>query len=177
MIYAFFVGININKYILVKYSTIILLISWIIGTYFISIFISSEVTAKLSLKIPNKQIDSLQELLESKLKLVVPQHIKLDYKDYDLMIKLFTKANDYKINLNFYDLFRNKKYVIDLSNGENSIFLPTIPMKQILIKYINYFKPNTKFRFISERFTNQMITTFAINLKLNKLFRDKINFR
>ena len=74
-------------------------------------------------------------------------------------------------------LFGNYKYIVDTSYGRSAMFLFEVPLKMMSILYSNYLKPNTKFRFIEERFANPFIHTFAMSRRLSQTFRRQINLR
>ena len=60
---------------------------------------------------------------------------------------------------------------------ESAMFLYEVPLKMMSIFHSNYLKPNTKFRFIGERFGNPFIQTVAMSRRLSQTFRRQINLR
>ena len=57
------------------------------------------------------------------------------------------------------------------------MFLYEVPLKMMSIFHSNYLKPNTKFRFIEERFANPYLLSFAMSRRLSLTFRRQISLR
>jgi len=69
---------------------------WLIVISFISILFSSELTAKLGLKTPVKQIDTIEELTNSNFKLIISQVFStqqtIEAKSQQLYYRIYNKA-------------------------------------------------------------------------------------
>ena len=162
-----------------KYSTIIALISWIFGTYLISIFISGEVTAKFSLKIPNKQINTLEELLDSKLKFILQQSLLGFQNEHakPLLVEIVKRAQNDRTITTISKLMKDRKWMVDLSYGKSVVFLGENLLRRALINHIKHLKANAKFRIIGERFWGQKLLSFCLSLRLNIQLRNNINVK
>ena len=176
---ANFLDIQIKKIFNVTVSSLILMSSWLISSMDLSLAISSEITAKFSVKIPCKQINTLKELLDTKMSLIVfPTFINFNnIEDKDVLEKITNKIKQEHSEVEIIELIMNKKYVVDVSEGRSAIFLGGTTVKMLVILHSKHFGQNTKFRFLDERFRNTFLFPIAISTRLPKQFRRELNSR
>ena len=131
-----------------------------------------------SLKIPGKQIDTLKELLESKLTLITFGGFMVlqNVQDKGIVAQINKKIIEEKTIVSMQQLYQNKEYIIDTSLGKSSILCANIPIKMIMIQNLKQIN-GSKFRFIKEKYRNAMLLTIAMSLRLSKQFRDLVNLR
>ena len=170
-----------KKIFLVNFHTLILMSFWLIGILLISTLFSSELTAKLGLKTRAKQIDTIEELADSHLKIVTLEGIHaynnlIDNK-FGLFDKIYNKSMNYKTVLKSITQMFEHKWIKGVSNGENAIFLFEVPIKTIITQSSKMLGNKCKFRFLPEDFGAFMALTIAMSKRLNKLFRHELNLR
>ena len=170
----------LNKIFLVNIHTIILMSFWLIGISLVSTLFSGELTAKLELKTRVKQIDTIEELADSHLKLVMFEGItsynSIDVKKVGLFDKIYNKAKKENTLIIFQQIF-DEKWIKGVSNGENAIFLSEIPLKVVIIKFSELLGNKCKFRFLPEDYGSFAALTIAMSKRLNKAFRHELNLR
>ena len=152
---------------------------WLFSALIISLLISSEITVKFSLKYPSKQIETIQEVYNSKMSLLFPpSFIGLnDIKDEKLFQKIKRKAELQETIVPITDMLSQKKWIVDTSYGRSALFLYEVPLKQMAINFQEFLKPNAKFYFIRERYGHPFVLTIASSIRLEKMFKRKLNFR
>jgi hypothetical protein len=150
---------------------------WFIGILFIKILFSSELTAKLGLKTPVKQIDTLKELLNSNIKLIVINSFLLNETMHDLDIQIYDKAlKDGKV-LQIQELYKDDKWVEGVAERENAIFLFEVPIHAIITKALKNLKEKCRFRYLSQDYGPKSHLTIASSKRLDVKFRQKLNLR
>ena len=159
--------------------TFFLLSSWLFCAFELSLHLSGEITTKLSLLYPPKQVETLEDLLDSNISLVVAPsftaaHNILNKKTLDRIAK---KIGHDKTMLPFTDIHFKKRWISSTSQGKAAIFLYEVPLKMTVIYHMKSLKPNSKFRFIDERFGGPSIQIIASSMRLPKEFRDLLNLR
>ena len=116
---------------------------WLIEISLVSILFSSELTAKLGFKPSVKQIDTIEELANSHLKLVMLDGIRghniIHIKKVWLFHKIYNKAKDYKTILSEYWKILDGKWIKGVSNGKYAIFLFEVTIKAIISIYRSFF--------------------------------------
>ena len=162
-----------------RYSTSILILIWLSSCTFLTISISTIITMNYSLKIPAKQIDTLEKLVNTDMSMVVwPTFVAMHkIPDESVFDKICARAVNERTVISLRDLMSNVKWIVDTSLGRNAIFFYEVPLKQLVVKYKKYLKPNTKFRFINERWGLPSLLTIAITTRFNKELRNEINLR
>ena len=181
----------LNKIFLVNIHTIILMSFWLIGISLVSTLFSGELTAKLGLKTQVKQIDTIEELADSHLKLVMLEGM-IAYKNsidnqFGLLDKIYNKAKKENTLIIFQQIFQtiltnirqifDEKWIKGVSNGENAIFLFEILMKIIINRYSKLLGNKCRFRFLPEYYSVFNYLTIAMSKRLNKQFRHELNLR
>jgi hypothetical protein len=150
---------------------------WFIGILFIKILLSSELTAKLGLKTPVKQIDTLEELLNSNIKLILCNSFSLHESMQGINIRIYDKAlKDGKI-LRIQELFGHDKWVEGVAEGENAIFLFEVPTHMIITKALRKLKEKCRFRYLPQDYGSKFYLTIASSKRLDVKFRHKLNLR
>jgi len=153
---------------------------WLIGISFVSILFSSELTAKLSLKTPVKQIDTIEELANSNLKLVIPKGFvafqNLEARNKQLFDKIYNKALNDKTIIFFREFFE-EKWIEGVSNQQNALFAFEVPIKIIISKASKKLKEKCRFRYLPEDYGLLSSLTIASSMRLNKKFRDELNLK
>ena len=152
-----------------------LLGAWLFCALHFSQLISGNITVRLSITIPSKQIETLQELFDSGMNLVVTRQFR--HLKGPLIEKIKNKTEQDETMLPNRQLFENKKWIVDTSYGRSAIFMYEMPLKSIAIKHSKSLKPNTKFRFIEERYSLSNPLTCATNRRLPIEFRTLLNLR
>ena len=156
--------------------------SWLFSAFQLSMLISGEFTTMFSLKIPNEQIDTLQQLLDLKMNLVAFDTFdalmtKQDIIDNNVFNKIKQKVKHDKTSISIREMFQNKSWVIDTSLGKSSMIFARVALKTIVIKYLKEFNNNTRFRFLGERYRQPLLLTLASSMKMSKVFRADFNLR
>ena len=174
----FCIDIQIKKFV-ERFSTIFLISSWLFSAFQISLIVSGEITTMFSLKIPNEQIDTLQQLLDSKMNLVAFDAfmVSQNIKDRHVFSKIKQKVEHDKTSISIREMFQNKSWVIDTSLGKSAMLLALVPLKSIVIKHLNEFNINTKFRFLGERYRQLLFIALASSMRMSKVFRADFNLR
>jgi hypothetical protein len=150
---------------------------WFIGILFIKILFSSKMTAKLGLKTPVKQIDTLEELLNSNIKLILPNSFLMYEQMHGINIRIYEKAlKDGKI-IGTQELLRHDKWVEEVAEGENAIFQSEVPIHMIITKALRKLKEKCRFRYLPQDYGPIFHLTIASSKRLDKTFRDKLNLR
>ena len=159
--------------------TFILMTSWLFSGLQLSQIISCEITAIFSLKIPSKQINTLVELLNSKLSLVAyTGFIELqNVHDKSVLNQINQKIAQDNSIVDRQQMFQNKRWIVETSIGKSAIFLATIPLKMIIITHLKSIDHDTKFHFLEEKYRQTMLITLAMSMKLSKEYRSLINLR
>ena len=153
--------------------------SWLFSAFQLSLLISGEITTMFSLKITNHQIDTLQELLDSNFNLVAFSAFMTtqNIQDYDVFNKIKQKVERDETSLSIGQTFQDNSLVIDTALGRSAMLLAMVPLKTIVIKYLNEFNINTKFRFLEERYRQPFLITLASSMRMSKVFRADFNLR
>ena len=162
-----------------RFSTsILIMISLLSCTYF-TILISTIMTMNYSLKIPAKQIDTLEELAHTDMSMVLwPTFVVMhSIKDKWVFDKTYGRAVKEGTVISSRNLMTNPKWIIDNSLRRNAIFFYEVPLKLLVIKYYKHIKPNIKFRFIKERFGLPYLASIATTTRFDRRFRQEINLR
>ena len=149
------------------------------GVKQLSTVISSEITSKFSLQIPCKQINTLKELLDTKMSLIIFPTFPALNKIYDKndLEKILKKVEQENTIVDIGEMIHDKKYVVDVSKGGSAIFVGKTVLKVLVNSHSQHFGQNIKFRFIDEHFRNPFLFTIASNTRLPKGFRVKLNSR
>ena len=150
---------------------------WFIGISLVSILFSSELTAKLGFKTSVKQIDTIEELVNSNLKLIIFDGIE-SYHNLDpiLFKRIRNKAESDK-TLIFFAQYFNEKWINGTANKENAIFNFEVPIKVIISKASKMLGNKCRFRYLAEDFGVSTSLTIGSSMRLNKVFRDELNLR
>jgi hypothetical protein len=152
-----------------------------IGILFVKNLFSSELTAKLGLKTQVKQIDTFEELVNSNIKLILPDsfttHLTMGVMNSNLDLKIYNKASKDGTILHIQEIFRNDKWITGVAFGENAIFWFEVPIKIIITNASQKLKQNCRFRYLPEDYGTQIMLTIASSVRLNKQFRQKLNLR
>ena len=128
--------------------------SWLFSAYQLSLLISGEITTMFSLKMPNNQIDTLQQLLDSNMKIVAffafisEENVQIN----PVFNKIKQKVEKDKLSISIREMIQDKSWVIDTALGKTAMLFARVPLKSIVIKYLDEFRSNAKFRFLGERF-------------------------
>ena len=164
---------------MVRMHTIILLSFWLIGALFFSILYSGEITALFSVKIPNKQINTIEELADSGLKTYIFKNLISyhKFKTNKYLNKIYNKALNIDSVMTTYNISDRKQWIVEVSEGKSAMIFFKVPIKFTVIKHSIYLKTNTKFRFMNERPGIPFMRTIAMSRRLDKQFRDKLNYR
>jgi len=153
---------------------------WLIGISFITILFSSESTAKLGLKTPVKQIDTIEELVNSNFKLIISQEFLTEKakeaKSQQLHHRIYIKAKKDNTIIIFSQFFE-EKWINGVADQQNAMFLFEVPLKVIISKESKKLKEKCRFRYLSEDYGTFFALTIASSTRLNKQFRDKLNLK
>jgi len=153
---------------------------WLIGISFISILFSSELTAKLGLKTPVKQIDTIEELANSNLKLILTQAFSteqtIEAKSQELYYRIYNKALKDNTIIIFSEFFE-EKWINGVADQQNAMFLFEVPLKAIISKESKKLKEKCRFRYLSEDYGTFFALTIVSSTRLSKQFRDKLNLK
>jgi hypothetical protein len=149
---------------------------WFIGILFIKILFSSELTANLGLKTPVKQIDTIEELVNSNIKLVLLQSFTPDVNQ-NLSLEIYNKAMKEGKVLGLNELLNQHKWIKGVAAGENAIFIYEVPAKMIINNVVQELKENCRFRYLPEDYGSKFSLTVASSKRLDKKFREKLNLR
>jgi hypothetical protein len=154
---------------------------WFNGILLVKNLFSSELTAKLGLKTQVKQIDTFEELVNSNIKLVLPDssttHQTLGAANSNLNLEIYNKASKDITILHIQEIFRNDKWITGVTFGENAIFWFEVPIKIIITNASQKLKENCRFRYLPEDYGTQIMLTIASSVRLDKQFRKKLNLR
>ena len=165
----------------INFQSLTLMSFWFIGILFIKNLLSSELTAKLGLKTPVKQIDTLEELVNSNIKLIVADHysIKESMKiaNQDLVFKINNKALKDKTFLDILEILTQDKWIKGVADGQNAIFLFEGLISIIISDAQKMLKDKCRFRYLPEEFGSSFQMTIASSKRLVKQFREKLNLR
>ena len=132
-----------------------------------------------SLKIPAKQIDTLEELVNTDMSMVIgPNFVALhNIKNQGIYDKIYDRAMNDGTFKSSREFLSNPNYVVNTSLRKNAIFFYEVPLKLLVIKNRPRLKKNIKFRFIKERFALPYLLTVATTTRFDKTFRQKVNLR
>ena len=158
------------------FSTIILMTSWLFSSMQLSHIISSEIIALFSLKIPNKQIECLEDLLKSDMKTIVASHVE-NVQDNSPLKQIIQNSDRDKTKVELKQLVMDKKWIVDTSKGKTAILYGTVPLRIIILLHLSDIAPGTKFRYLQERFTHPMLITLFMSRKLSWQFRKTLNHK
>jgi hypothetical protein len=154
---------------------------WFIGILFAAILFSSELTSKLGLKTPVNQIDTIEELINSNIKLIISEdfleHQSIRALNLNLFNNLYNKVLRDRTNIRFEEIFQNDKWIKGVADGENAIFLFEVPIKTIITNVSEKLKQKCRFRYLSQDFGPQLALTIASSKRLDKEFRQKLNLK
>ena len=108
-----------NKIIIFDLANYFIISSWLFAAFQFYNFVSSITTSSLTLKPPHKQIETLSELVESKMSLLVmPEFMSLNtIEDKYLLNKMIDRMEKQKTILLLKEMFGNYKYIVDISYG------------------------------------------------------------
>lgn len=134
-------------------------------------------TTKFSLKVPNKQIETMEELVDSDLSLIVssPFMAMQEMTDRRLFAAIKRKVDSQKTYITTSDMMANEKWIRATAEGRAALFLSTLSLKTIVIKFFERIHANTKFYFLKEQYRNPFLLTFGSSFALSSSLRDKIN--
>jgi hypothetical protein len=150
---------------------------WFIGILFIKILFSSELTAKLGLKTPVKQIDTLEELLNSNIKLILLNSFSKHERMHDINMRIYEKALKDGTIVRIQEFFEDDKWVEGVAYGENAIFLFEVPIHMIITKALRKLKEKCRFRYLPQDYGQKFYLTIASSKRLDVKFRHKLNLR
>ena len=108
---------------------------------------------------------------------MVSKDIKLHTIDEQLFKDIERKVKKENTIMPIPEIINKEKWIVDVSYGRSAIFLYEVGLKLIANKYSKSLKPNTKFRFIDERYGNPFLLTVASSKNLPKKFRAHLNLR
>ena len=94
-----------------------------------------------------------------------------------LFNKISHKFETERTILPIVNMYLEEYWIVDASYGRSAIFLYEVPLRSIAMIHSKSLEPNTKFRFINERYGNPYILTIASSRKLPKEFRDQLNLK
>ena len=146
----------------------------------LSLVISGDITARFSLKIPNKQIDSIEELVDSKMSLIVyPSFMEWDIiQDKTLFKRLKERVEQDKTIIQVDEMYRNKtEWIVSTSEGKAAMFLPVVPLKMIAKIHSKHLNPDIKFHLIHKSHPRPILATIASSTRLPKQFRTQLNLK
>jgi hypothetical protein len=149
---------------------------WFIGILFIKNIFSSELTAKLGLKTPVKQIDTLEELVNSNIKFILTNSFAPEVNQ-SLSLKIYNKAMKEGKILGLNEILSQDKLIKGVAAGENAIFIYEVPAKTIVNNVVNELKEKCRFRYLPEDYGRKFPLTVASSKRLDKQFREKLNLR
>ena len=151
---------------------------WLFGAFYLGQVLSSEIIAKYSLDLPKPQIETINDLVKTNMSLLVLPNIQIfNSIEENLLDRIIKKAEKDKTILPIDRMFMEEDWIVDVSFGKSAIFFCELPLKIIAMIHSNSLKPNTRFRFIEERFGSPYIVTIALSKRLPKKFRDQFNLR
>jgi hypothetical protein len=154
---------------------------WFIGILFIKNLFSSELTAKLGLKTPVKQIDTIEELVNSNIRLILSKDFAVNDPiktgNQDNAFKIYNKALKSGKLIDFYEIFTQHMWIEGVAAGENAIILAEIPISMCIINAMKKLKEKCRFRYLPEDYGPKFILTIASSRRLDKEFREKLNLR
>ena len=170
---------RLNPRLLHKISTICLMTAWLFSSMQLSQIISGEITAMFSMKIPNKQINTLEELITSKMELVAfDGFMNMEsVQDKSAFHQIKQKVERDRTSITIDQLFMDKKWIVDTSLGKTAILLATTPLKMIITTHLKSIAPGTKFRFLDERYRHPLLITLCASMRLSRQFRGLLNRR
>ena len=140
--------------------------------------ISTEITNKLSIKLPRKQIDLIAELVDSKMSLLVPDSIQYSNRiEQKVFNKLARRFESEKTIVSVPRYFSENQWIVDVSYGRSALFSYEVPLKTATILHAHHLKNDTKLRFLQEEFGPPYLLTVGSSRKLPKKFRGQLNLR
>jgi hypothetical protein len=149
---------------------------WFIGIFFIKNLFSSELTAKLGLKTPIKQIDTIEELVNSNIRLILLNSFMPELNQ-NLSLKIYNKAMKEGKIVALYELLKQDKWIKGVAAGENAIFIYEVIAKTIINNVLQELKENCRFRYLPQDYGPTISSTVASSKRLDKEFREKLNLR
>jgi hypothetical protein len=176
----FLIDMISKKVFLINFRALILMSFWFIGILFAAILFSSELRAKLGLKTPVKQIDTIEELVNSNIKLIINEDFLEDQSrtlNSNLFNKLYSKVLRDQTIINLQELLRNDEWIEGVADGENAIFLFEVPVKIIITNVLEKLKEKCRFRYLSQDYGPLFVLTIASSKRLDKQFRQKLNLK
>jgi len=150
---------------------------WFIGILFIKFLFSSELTAKLGFKTPVKQINTLEELVNSNIKLIIINSFPLNEPMRGLNLKIYDKAFKYGAIVRIPEFYGEDKWVEEVAAGESAILLFEVPIHIMITNALKKLRENCRFRYLPEDYGQKFSLTIASSKRLDVKFRHKLNFR
>jgi hypothetical protein len=157
-------------------ESLLLMSFWFIGILFIKNLFSSELTAKLGLKTPVKQIDTIEELVNSNIKFILPNSFTPDVNQ-SLSLKIYNKAMNEGKLLRLNEILSQDKWIKGVAAGGNAIFIYEVPAKTIINNVVHELKENCRLRYLPEDYGPKFSLTVASSKRLDEEFREKLNLR
>ena len=163
-----------------KISVVLMMTAWLFSSFELNQIISGEITAMFSLKIPNKQIRTLQELVDSKLTLIAFEGLMdISQKDDTVLKRIKGKMDHDNSWVTFNEMFTNESSIVSVSEGKSAMFFANTPLSMILIKHMenSKFQKNSKFYYLDDYYRHPYVIILCISMKLARQFRNQLNFR
>ena len=153
--------------------------SWLISSIILSMVISSEITSRFCLKITAKQINTLKELLDSKMSLILfPTFVDLNsIQDRNIFKRIMAKAEQERTILDISQMFQEQNWIMSTADGKAAMFMGEVTLKTVAAKYSSLFRHNTKLRFLQEHFRYSFLISIASSTRLSKKFRTMLDYR
>ena len=175
---SFHLDMQIRKIFKLTLSSFTILSAWLFGAFHFGQVISSETFAKYSLKSAKPQIETIDDLVKSNLSLLVLPGIEtFSSIKKPLLDKIIERTKREKTILSMAEMYMDEQWIVDVSYGRSAMFFSDLPLKIMAMSYSKSLKPNTKFRFIEERYRNPFLTTIALSRRLPKKYREQFNLR
>ncbi len=166
---------------LISFQSLLLMSFWFICILFIKNLFSSELTSKLGLKTPVKQIDTLEELVNSNIRLILPKSTAMKEPTkteiQNIQIKIYNKVLKSGKFLEIDEFLNQHIWIEGVAAGENAIFLAEVPISLIVINAMKKLKEKCRFRYLPQDYGSKFILTIASSRRLDKEFREKLNLR
>ena len=174
-----FIDLRLNPRLIDKISIICLMTAWLFSSMQLSQIISGEITALFSMKIPSKQINTLVELITSKMNLVAfAGFMNLESVQGKIVFNQIKKKLERdKTSISIDQLFMDKNWIVDASLGKTAIILGATPLKIIINRHLKSIAPGAKFHFLDERYRNPLLITLCPSMRLTRQFRGLLNRR
>ena len=136
-------------------------------------------TMRFSLKTPTKRIETMKELVESDMRLIVSDAFMTmnTLPDHHLFELIKIKVESQGTYTTTSNIGSNEKWILETASGKAAIFYTSLILKTIVIKFIKLISPDTKFYFLEEQYRNPFLVSFASRKSLPRTLRDKINYR